>query len=422
MNSTHWNTTDDSSLPLQSRIFRRLLLTHLAKLRHGVLRIEDELGSVRLGALTERCDIEVTLRVHDPAAYRRMALRGSIGAGESYMDGQWSCDDLTGLMRLLVVNRDAMDDLEKGLAWLARPLFQLFHWLHRNTVSGSRRNIAAHYDLSNDFYRLFLDDTMMYSCGVFASADSTLYEASVAKNDLICRKLQLTPDDHLLEIGTGWGGFALHAARNYGCRITTTTISNQQWEMARQRIAEAGLTDRITLLREDYRDLSGRYDKIVSIEMIEAVGHHYYDTYFRKCSELLNDHGMMVLQTITIADQYYERVKHSVDFIQRYIFPGGCLPSVTAIADSLTRVTDFRIFHLDDIGPHYATTLHHWRRRFFDRIEEVRQLGFPERFIRMWEFYLCYCEGGFLERAIGNVQLLLTKPGCRRQPLATTAS
>jgi cyclopropane-fatty-acyl-phospholipid synthase len=397
------------------------LLTHLSKLRDGRLHIEDHSGVCSFGAMTDRCGIEVTLQVHDRAAYRRIALRGSIGAGESYMDRQWSCNDLTGLMRLLVVNRSAMDDLEKGFARLAQPLFQAYHWFHRNTLTGSRKNISAHYDLSNEFYQLFLDDTLMYSCAVFPDPASTLFDASVAKNDLICRKLALNPSDHLLEIGTGWGGFALHAAARYGCRVTTTTISARQWELAKRRVTDAGLDDRITVLLEDYRRLEGRFDKIVSIEMLEAVGHAYYDTYFRKCGQLLRDDGMMLLQTITIADQLYEKAKDSVDFIQRYIFPGGCLPSVTAIAQSVTKTTDLRVFHLDDIGPHYATTLQHWRQRFFEQIDRVRELGFSDRFVRMWEFYLCYSEGGFAERAIGNVQMLLTKPACRRAPLAASA-
>ncbi len=416
----------DSSIPrpglsrrtIAAPLFRRQVMKRLSKLRDGRLSLQDPSGVHRFGSKTDRCILEASLHVHDPSAYRRIALRGSIGAAESYMDRQWSCDDLTALLRILAANRATMDGLEKGVALAARPLFRMYHWLHRNTPRGSRRNIAAHYDLSNEFYRLFLDDTLMYSCGIFSDPGATLFDASVAKNDLICRKLALRPDDHLLEIGTGWGGFALHAASRYGCRMTTTTISAQQFELARQRIAEAGLADRVTVLLEDYRQLRGRFDKIVSIEMLEAVGHAYYDTYFRKCGELLQHDGMMLLQTITIADPIYEQAKHSVDFIQRYIFPGGCLPSVTAMLQSLARTTDLRLFHLDDIGPHYITTLQHWRRRFFERIDRVRQLGFSDRFVRMWEFYLCYSEAGFAERTIGNVQMLLTKPGCRRAPLA----
>jgi cyclopropane-fatty-acyl-phospholipid synthase len=261
---------------------------------------------------------------------------------------------------------------------------------------------------------------MMYSCGVFDHPRATLQQASETKLERICRKLELKPTDHVLEIGTGWGGFAIYAASQYGCRITTTTISRQQYDYARQRIHEAGLEDRITLLLEDYRNLEGRYDKLVSIEMIEAIGHRYFDTYFRKCSELLSPNGMMLLQSITISDQRYPVARKSIDFIQRYIFPGGCLPSVSALSDSIARMTNMRIFHLEDIGPHYATTLRHWRERFFANIEQIRKLGYQDHFIRMWEYYLSYCEGGFRQQSIGTVQLLLTKPRALRQSLAGT--
>jgi cyclopropane-fatty-acyl-phospholipid synthase len=263
---------------------------------------------------------------------------------------------------------------------------------------------------------LFLDDTMTYSSGIFEAEHTTLREASVAKYDRICRKLQLTPRDHLLEIGTGWGGMAIHAARNFGCRVTTTTISRQQFELARQRIAAAGLDDRITLLMQDYRDLVGQFDKLVSIEMIEAVGHDYLPTYFRKCSELLKPDGMMCLQAITIPDHRYEPYRRSVDFIQRYIFPGGCLPCTATIGRALQQ-TDFRTFHWEEFGPDYARTLACWRDNFFANLGRIRALGYPETFLRMWDYYLSYCEAGFRERLTGVSQILLTKPLCRREPL-----
>jgi cyclopropane-fatty-acyl-phospholipid synthase len=303
--------------------------------------------------------------------------------------------------------------MDSGTAQLTRPLQKMFHWLNRNTRNGSQRNIAAHYDLGNDFYALWLDKRMMYSGAIFEHVDMSLEAASVAKLDRICRKLNLSPRDHVLEIGTGWGGFAIYAAENYGCRVTTTTISGQQYDYAKDAIARAGLEDRVTLLQSDYRDLDGQYDKLVSIEMIEAVGHEYHDTYFRKCCELLKRDGLMLLQAITIADQHYERAKRTVDFIKRYIFPGGCLTSVTAMSDTLTRKTDMRIVNLEDIGPHYATTLRCWRERFFDNVDRVRGMGYSEEFIRMWQYYLCYCEGAFLERAIGNVQMLMMRPDAR---------
>ena len=321
----------------------------------------------------------------------------------------------------MIRNRDVMEGLDGGLAALANPIRRLLHYFNRNTRAGSQRNIAAHYDLGNEFFELILDRTLMYSCAIFPRPDSTLDEAAVAKVDRICRKLDLRAHDHLLEIGTGWGGFAIHAASNYGCRVTTTTISRAQHDYATKKIAEQGLSERITVLFKDYRDLNGdligKFDKAVSIEMIEAVGHHFVDSYFRKCAELLKPDGMMLLQAITIADQYYEAAVRRVDFIKKYIFPGSFIPSVTALCDSITRASDLRLFHLEDLTPNYAETLKHWRMRMFQNIERVRTLGYPEEFIRMWEFYLCYCEAGFRERYIGDVQMLLTKPESRIAPI-----
>jgi cyclopropane-fatty-acyl-phospholipid synthase len=309
--------------------------------------------------------------------------------------------------------------MDGGYSLIAAPLRKLIHAVNRNTKSGSRRNIAAHYDLGNDFFRLFLDDTLMYSSAIFETPETSLKEASIAKLDLICRKLQLKPTDHLVEIGTGWGGFALHAAANYGCRITTTTISQNQFGLAQERIREAGLADRVTLLLEDYRELKGQYDKLVSIEMIEAVGHHYYDSFFRQCASLLKPDGAMLLQAITIADQQFASARDEVDFIKRYIFPGSCIPAITPLLQAATRASDLKLVHLEDIGPHYATTLNHWRQNFFKNIEEVRKLGYPDPFIRMWEFYLTYCEGGFIERVLGDVHMLFMKPLRRGFPPVT---
>lgn len=397
---------------------RRAVLTRLSGLQRGEIELID--GSTRrtFGQRTPDCPIQVTIAVHDPRFYRRIAFGGDLGAAEAFLDGDWSCQQLTELVRLLVLNSQSAAAQPGWLAWLAEPARRLGHWLNRNTRSGSRKNIAAHYDLGNDFFQLFLDETLMYSSGVFERDDSTLFEASTAKNERICRKLQLTPQDHLLEIGTGWGGFALHAARHYGCRITTTTISQQQFEFATSRILAAGLADRVTVVKRDYRDLEGQYDKLVSIEMIEAVGHQFFDNYFATCSRLLKPNGLFVLQGITIADQLFEGYIQRVDFIQKYIFPGGCLPSVTRICDVLTRSTDLRLFHLEELGTHYARTLRCWRRRFFEQLDAVKALGFDERFVRMWDYYLCYCEGAFLERNVGLTQMVLTKPGCRRKPIA----
>jgi cyclopropane-fatty-acyl-phospholipid synthase len=402
---------DDRSW-LQS-LGRRLFLEKLAGLREGRLTVVDGAERRVFGDPDPRCALQATVEILHPQTYADAAFGGTVGAGEAYIRGFWRSEELTDLVRIFVLNRDIMDSLEGGAAFVTAPLRRALHFLNRNSRDGSRRNIAAHYDLGNELFALFLDPTMAYSCAWFEHETSSLEAAQVAKYDRICRKLQLDPSDHLLEIGTGWGGLALHAARNYGCRVTTTTISERQHEWAKEKVSAAGLEDRITLLLDDYRDLTGRYDKLVSIEMIEAVGEQFLDTYTAKCSSLLEPHGAMLLQAITIQDQVYEQALRSVDFIQRFIFPGSFIPSVTAITDSLRRATDMKVFHLEDIGPHYATTLRHWRERFFARLREVRRLGYPESFVRMWEFYLCYCEGGFIERQLGDVQMLLTKPRCR---------
>lgn len=385
----------------------------LAQLRHGRVSLIDQGQRNDYGAPDARCPLSVQIEVLDPRFWGELAFGGSIGAGEAYMAGYWRCDDLTGLVRILLQNREVLDGMEGGLASLTVPLQKALHWANRNTRSGSRRNIAAHYDLGNDFFALFLDPTMMYSCAYYETPQTTLEQAQQARLHRVCQHLKLGPDDHLLEIGTGWGGMAIHAAQHYGCRVTTTTISRQQYELAQERVAAAGLQDRITLLLEDYRDLRGQYDKLVSLEMIEAVGHQFYGTYFAQCARLLKDDGLMLLQAITIADQRYEAARKSVDFIQRHIFPGSTIPSITAMLNAITAETDMKLVKLDDIGPHYATTLRHWRERFMARLDEVRLLGYPDTFIRMWDFYLCYCEGGFAERALGDVHMLLAKPGAR---------
>jgi len=402
---------------LATRLGRAGLLRALSRLQHGQVRLIEPGAEHRFGQLTERCALSVTLRVLDARFYAKAAFGGSVGAGAAYIHGYWSCDDLTGLIRIMVVNRPALKQMERGAARLSRPLRRATHWLRRNSHAGSARNIAAHYDIGNELYRLMLDETMAYSCAIFEHEHSTLAEGSRAKFDAACRKLALTPGDHLLEIGTGWGGLAIHAAQHYGCRVTTTTISRAQHDYARERIAAAGLADRITLLLTDYRELSGRYDKLVSIEMVEAVGARYLPTFFGRCSELLAPHGAMLLQAITIQDQLYADALASVDYIQQFIFPGSFIPSVSALLDAARDATDLKLFHLEDIGPHYARTLELWRRNFFAHLEQVRQLGYPPSFVRLWEFYLCYCEGGFAERQLGDVQMLLTKPDCRRAPI-----
>jgi cyclopropane-fatty-acyl-phospholipid synthase len=399
------------------RFARRAVLARLAGIKRGRIAIEDGDERISFGEEISSADLRATIRVLDQRFYSDLALGGSMGAGEAYMAGSWTTDDLTALVQIMIRNRDVMEGMDGGLARLASPARRLLHYFNRNTRAGSQRNIAAHYDLGNEFFELILDPTLMYSCAIFLRPDSTLEEAAIAKVDRICRKLDLRAHDHLLEIGTGWGGFAIHAAKNYGCRVTTTTISRAQHDYALKKIAEQGLGDRITVLFKDYRDLSGQFDKAVSIEMIEAVGHQFVDSYFRKCGELLKPDGVMLLQAITIADQFYESAVRNVDFIKKYIFPGSFIPSVTSLCNSITRASDMRLFHLEDITPNYAETLKSWRLRMFQNIERVRALGYPEEFIRMWEFYLSYCEGGFRERYIGDVQMLLTKPASRRLPI-----
>jgi len=391
------------------RFLRRMLLSRMAGLRHGRLTILDAMGGTTLGELVDGAP-DVRLDVKDMAFYRAVAANGSVGAGEAFMDGQWTCDDLVGLIRLLVRNRDRLDGMETGLARVGGLAMKAWHALRANTRLGSRRNIAAHYDLGNDFFRLFLSADLMYSSALWAGEDDDLETASTRKLDRICQWLDLKPGDRVLEIGTGWGGFAIHAARHYGCHVTTTTISREQFALAGERVAAAGLGDRVTLLLEDYRDLTGSYDKVVSIEMIEAIGAAYQETYFAKIASLLCPGGRVLLQAITIEDHRYAQALRSVDFIKRFIFPGSFIPSVQGMLEAKTRACDLALVRLEDFGASYARTLHAWRVRFMARLADVREQGFDTRFMRMWEFYLAYCEGGFIERSIGVSHLLLEKP------------
>ena len=407
---------------LLARLGRTLLLNQLRQFEHGELKLVEPDGREHVfGRRHAGFDVGCTVYFHHSQVFADAAFGGTVGAGEAYIRGLWRSDDLVSLVRIFVANREQMTRMDRGWALVSRPLLRLFHWANRNSKHGSARNIAAHYDLGNELYQIMLDDTMAYSCAIFPRADSTLAEGSEAKFEAACRKLDLKPTDHVLEIGTGWGGFAIHAVQRHGCRVTTTTISTAQRDFAVRKIAALGLSDRITVLLKDYRDLQGSlagpYDKLVSIEMVEAVGAPFLDGYFRNCSRLLKPEGAMVLQAITIQDQFYEQALASVDYIQRYVFPGSFIPSVQALSQSLSKVTDFKIFHLEDIGPHYARTLRLWRERFFRNRAAVRELGYSDSFVRLWEYYLCYCEGGFMERQLGTVQMLLTKPGCRRAPL-----
>ena len=390
-----------------SHAFYHYLLTKILKrLVYGqIIIIEGEKKYI----FGDDDTLKVTVVIKHSAFYKSVVLNGSTGAAESYMRCEWTTDNLVNLVRLMVRNRKVLMQIDHGFSRIFSITNKWRHKLSDNSLKGSKKNIIAHYDLSNDFYKLFLDETMTYSSGVFPYVGATLAEASLEKLDRICRKLQLSESDHILEIGSGWGSFAIHAASNYGCKVTTTTISDQQFIFAQQAIIDANVNDKVTLLNQDYRNLQGQYDKIVSIEMIEAVGHQYVPLFLKKCMDLLKPEGTMALQAITISDQLYDEYLSSVDFIQQYVFPGACLLSLSNMFAKLKSDTDFRMIHLEDITSHYAHTLSLWRKRFLDKWEEAQKLGFSDKFLLLWEYYLAYCEGGFLERQINSIQCILAR-------------
>ncbi|MDN6276545.1 SAM-dependent methyltransferase [Psychrobacter sp.] len=403
---------------------RKLIFRALEHIQFGSLTLIETFGeqpsqsysfgkvsnSVNSSSDVGRHSLSVTLEIHDSTVYRQLVFGGSIALADSYINGEWDTDDLTGLIRLAARNLAVLNTLENRFAGVSTAVEKAKHRLRSNDKSGSKSNILAHYDLGNDMYQRFLDDTMMYSSAVYPTPDMTLEKAQQHKLALISQRLQLTADDHVIEIGTGWGGFAIYAASHYGCHVTTTTISDAQYDEAQRRVESAGLSDKITLLKQDYRELTGQYDKLVSIEMIEAVGHEYLPTFFAKCNDLLKPTGLMVLQAITFNDQNYKDYLSSVDFIQTHIFPGGCLLSNQEITTQFTEQTDMVIKQLHDYGFDYAYTLRDWRTAFMEQRDEIEALGYDEAFIRLWNFYFCYCEGGFLERTIGVVQVTAVKP------------
>ncbi|TCI02527.1 class I SAM-dependent methyltransferase [Corallincola luteus] len=398
--------TDTAKPSMRDKFAKQLVFRLFNEVEHGTVMLLDGTDSCRFG----EGDADVTVEILDPSAYRAFVFGGSIGAAEAYIRGAWRCDHLTRLIQIFAANLPRLERLEAKFSWLQSPLRVLSHWRRRNSRRNARQNIGDHYDLSNDFYQLFLDPKMMYSSAIYRTPDTSLDEAAEYKLQVVCEKLALQPSDHLLEVGTGWGGLAIYAAEHYGCHVTTTTISEQQYRFAQQRIREKGLEHQITLLKQDYRELTGKYDKIVSIEMIEAVGHQYLPSYFEKISSLLKPQATALIQAITISDQRYTKYVNSVDFIQKYIFPGGCLPSVERLSTQVSQHSDMVIRQLEDIGLHYATTLAHWREGFFANLDAVREMGFSEQFVRLWQYYLCYCEGAFRERVISTVQVVLSKP------------
>lgn len=389
--------------PRSIRIARWLLFRLLSGIRDSSLTVYEGAQTFHFGdpSAALRADVHIL----SPGVYWRLLTGGSLGAAQAWMDREWETDALTSLLQILALNSNVLGRLEKGFQLLGGPLERIRHWTRRNHREQARENIAAHYDLGNDFYTHFLDDELLYSSALFTTDKQDLTQAQREKMARLCEQLALTSDDHLLEIGTGWGAMAEYAARHYGCRVTTTTLSQAQYDWAKARIARAGLEERVQVLLCDYRDLTGTFDKLVSVEMIEAVGKRYLPVFFRTCQARLRPGGKMALQAITIQDQRYRDYSKSVDFIQRYIFPGGFLPSITAMSALMTRHTDFVVRNLFDMGPDYARTLAHWRQRFVQAWPDIEKLGFDERFRRMWLYYFGYCEAGFNARTISVVQL-----------------
>ena len=414
------------------RFSRNRVFGAIESFTSGSLTVEDFAGQISISNANFR-ELQATVMVDSPEFYRRLVTGGIIAAAETYMDGQWRCDDLTALIRIMIRNLSKMKKVEKGLSKFSRVIDYVYGQFRRNTKEGSRRNIHEHYDLGNEFFRLFLDRSMNYSSGIFPAetmqsglafkceskedSSAMMLEASLNKMRHICEKLDLNVDDHLIEIGTGWGALSIFAAQNFGCKVTTTTISEEQFALATERVKQAGLEDRVTVLQRDYRDLEGKFTKLVSVEMIEAVGHQYFDIFFETCNRLLTDDGTMLLQVITMNENDYPEHLKGVDFIRKHIFPGGCLPAVSAMTTAAANTSRMRMMHLEDITEHYVLTLQHWRRMFDDSLEEVRGQGFSESFIRKWIFYLCYCEAAFAERRIGTCQIMFAKSESRLDPM-----
>ena len=407
---------ESKSYPLFDVWAKKAFLRLFSAIKVGKIVIRELEEIYEFGSDSNQNSLVAYINIHRSAAYRNVLFGGSIGSAEAFIGGDWSSPDLLNVIRVLIANKNVIEKLDsKKIIW-KKLILSIYGFLKKNTEQGSKKNISAHYDIGNSFFELFLDKSMMYSSAIYPNDQADIDTASRNKLDHICRRLNLQESDHLLEIGTGWGGLAVHAAQYYGCRVTTTTISEEQFKYAQNRVVKAGLEDKVTLLDQDYRKLSGQYDKLVSIEMIEAVGHAYYATFFQQCSKLLKPQGQMLLQAITIADQQYDYARKSIDFIQRYIFPGGCLPSLSIVAQHIAKDSDMQIVGLEDITFHYAATLADWRQRFKDKEHILIEMGYDDAFRRLWEFYFCYCEGGFRERAISAVQFLIAKPLSRELP------
>ncbi|KGY12783.1 cyclopropane-fatty-acyl-phospholipid synthase [Vibrio tubiashii] len=413
---------NSQTLPLPAQLTsmqktaRNIAFSCLCKIQFGSLTVVESFGVEGSQQVRESFGSPINgqpsaiIEVKNPAFYARLLKGGSIAAGEAYMDGWWDSPNLTALMELMALNMKTLDSIESRSSLLSKLVYQVGHWLNRNTVENSAKNIQAHYDLSNELYQTFLDSRMLYSAGIYQSEGDTLEQAQVNKMERLCQQLKLTADDSVIEIGTGWGAMAIYMAENYGCHVTTTTISEQQYQYTKQQVEQRGLQDRITLLKQDYRLLEGRFDKLVSIEMIEAVGKQFLTSYIQKCQSLLKSGGLMAIQAITIADQRYDSYSKNVDFIQKYIFPGGFLPSITALTQATTQHSDLILRDLFDIGQDYAQTLKDWYVNFNHAHQRVSELGFDDRFVRMWNYYFCYCEGGFRAKSISTVHMTFQRP------------
>lgn len=395
-----------------NKFSKKIVIRNLNNISNGKLLITEGNKVYKFG---DESTLKAEIKVFNPNFYTEILLGGSIGASEAYIHKSWSSKNITKVIQLMARNQSTMDSIEGPFKILIAPILRILHALNRNSLYGSKKNIARHYDLSNKFFSLFLDPTMMYSSAIYPNKTSTLKIAAEYKLDIICKKLDLNKSHRVIEIGSGWGGFAIHAAKNYGCHVTTTTISKEQYKYVCKKIKQLKLEKYIKVVFKDYRELTGKYDKLVSIEMIEAVGHKFYDSYFKKISELLNKNGDALIQAITIRDQRYQQAIRSVDFIQKYIFPGSCIPSLNVIQNSITCSGDMVVNDLSDIGHHYAKTLADWRKNFTMNNKGIIKLGFDEKFLRMWLFYFCYCEGGFLEKSISNIHLHITKPDYRNK-------
>lgn len=390
------------------KLAKNWVLDYFSKIQVGQIFLQEGDEHYTFG---NKGELHANINIVNPQFYSKSLSHGSLGAAQSFIDGDWQTNDLTTLLRIIIQNEHLMQKIDNPISKLQRFALDIVAKIKKNTPSRSREHIHAHYDLGNTFFQTFLDETLLYSCAIFASPDESLYDAQMRKMERICELLAPKPTDHILEIGTGWGSLAIYLAQTYACHVTTTTISTEQFNYVNERIHTLNLQDKITLLNQDYRDLQGQFEKIVSIEMIEAVGHQYFDTFFGKCDQLLKPGGLLMIQAITMNEQTYDNAKEHIDFIKKYVFPGSCLPSIFRMGKSIAEQTDLQWLSLNDIGRNYATTLHHWHDRFMNNLDAVRAQNFSEEFIRLWQYYLCYCEAGFIEDYISDVQLLWRKRG-----------